>query len=102
MCLRHRVIAYAFLKLDINNMKCDVDHIDRNRLNNCVNNLRLTTHQQNMFNNSKKGYYWCKQQNKFHARIHLNGKSKHIGYFQTEKKAHDAYLKAKLIYHVIS
>ena len=36
---------------------------------------------------------------KWHAQIKLNGKSIHLGYFDKEEDAKNAYLKAKLIYH---
>ena len=38
---RHRIISFAFLNLDINNIKSLIDHIDRNKLNNHVNNLKI-------------------------------------------------------------
>ena len=52
----HRIIAYAFLGLDINNPKQIIDHIDKNRQNNNVNNLRIVTSQENSFNTNAKGY----------------------------------------------
>ena len=53
---KHRIIAYAFLGLDINNPKQQIDHIDRNKLNNNMNNLRIVSNQENMFNKNFKGY----------------------------------------------
>lgn len=73
-----------------------IDHIDNNRLNNHIENLRLVTVQQNTFNNSKaKGYYFSKQRNKFRAYIMFNGEVKHLGYFENERDAREAYLKTK-------
>ena len=99
--LRHRIIAYSFLKLDIDNVKSFVDHIDQDKLNNNINNLRVVTNQQNTFNTKAKGYYWDKQANKFHAQIRFN-KVINLGLFDTADEAHNAYLQAKLIYHIIS
>ena len=98
---RHRIIAHSFLNLDINNVKSVVDHKDNNKLNNHINNLRVVTQQQNLFNiSSTKGYYWSKNVNKYIAIINLN-KSVHLGLFSTKEEAREAYLKAKLIYHII-
>jgi hypothetical protein len=46
--LGHRLIALAFIP-NPNNKK-EVDHIDRNKLNNCVSNLRWSTHTENQVN----------------------------------------------------
>ena len=46
--LGHRLIALAFLKNPHN--KKEVDHIDRNKLNNCASNLRWSTHTENQIN----------------------------------------------------
>ena len=54
--LHHRIIGYAFLGLDIDNVFTCIDHIDRNRINNNWLNLRLVTKQQNAFNRNAKGY----------------------------------------------
>ena len=79
----------------------ELDHIDRNPLNNALSNLRLVTHQQNCFNLSVKGYSWQPHSKKWRASILVNKKQKHLGYFKTEEEAHSAYLAAKEIYHVI-
>ncbi len=97
--LVHRIIAYVYIGLDIENPKQMIDHIDRNILNNNVSNLRVVTHQENQFNRNAKGYYWDKK--KWRARIWVNGKVIHLGLFDTEEDAHEAYLNAKDIYHII-
>lgn len=80
-----------------------IDHIDGNKSNNQIDNLRDVTHQQNMWNKiTTKGYYWNKMKNKFHAQIRIDGKLIFLGLFQTEQEARNAYLKAKEIYHVIN
>lgn len=85
--------------------KSQVDHIDGNSLNNQKNNLRLCTHQQNMWNVTKrknsstgiKGVY--RANNKFVAKIKFNNKKIHLGTFDTPEKAFDAYKKAAIMYH---
>ena len=102
---RHRLIAYCFLGLK--NLVGDyrgvdvIDHINRNRLDNRVENLRITTNQGNQHNRTAKGYTWCKSNKKWNAQIRLNGKSHHLGYYDTEEEARQSYLRAKPIYHTI-
>ena len=80
-----------------------IDHIDGNKSNNKIDNLRDVTHQQNHMNRTTaKGYSWKKSANKFKSYININKKRKHLGYYTTEQEARNAYLKAKEIYHVIN
>ena len=97
--LKHRIVGYAFLGLDIDNPKQIIDHIDRNKQNNNMNNLRIVSHQENQFNTNAKGYYL--NNNKWRASIRINTKPIHIGCFKTEEEAHKAYLQAKEKYHII-
>ena len=39
--LKHRIVGYSFLGLDIDNPKQQIDHIDRNKLNNNMNICEL-------------------------------------------------------------
>ena len=100
----HRVIYYAHNQdwnihdSSINNF---IDHIDGDKTNNDIRNLRVVTHQQNSFNTRAKGYSWNKQKKKWMAQINLNQKHIHLGYFVTEEEAHNAYLEAKKIYHIM-
>ncbi len=99
--MRHRIIAYSFLNLDIKNVKSVIDHKDHNKLNNHVDNLRVGTQQQNTLNRTAAGFYWNKRQKKYHAQIQLKRKNIFLGYFITATEARQAYSKAKSIYHVI-
>ena len=102
MIFRHRIMCYTFKNLNIDNEKLHIDHIDGNRINNNINNLRIVTHQENHFNRTTaKGFCWNKQKNKWQAYIYLNGKRHHLGYYTNEDDARKAYLNAKLLYHVI-
>jgi len=97
---RHRIIAMCYLGLDINNTDLVVDHIDHNKINNNVNNLRVVSQQQNQFNRSNvKGY--GKEKGKWRAKIAYNDKNYHLGYYKTEEEAREAYLEAKRQFHII-
>ena len=70
-----------------------IDHIDGNRVNNNIENLRESTTQQNSFNtgpqkNNKLGIKGVsKYGNKYIATIEINGKRKHLGLFNTIEEA---------------
>jgi len=93
----HRIIAFTFLGLDIENPKQVIDHIDRDKLNNCVSNLRIVSQQENQFNRCCKGYQ--KNGNKYTARLQINRKIICLGTYDTRELAHNAYLIGKQIYH---
>ena len=54
-----------------------------------------------MWNRNHKGYSWDKGAGKWIAKICVNGKQIHLGYYYTEEEARAAYLAAKEKYHVI-
>lgn len=66
-----------------------VDHINRNRSDNRINNLRITTNQGNSKNKSKPknntsgvpGVSWRKDRNKWQARIGVDFKQKSLGFY---------------------
>ena len=92
--LVHRLI-YAW-HYGIFNSSMQIDHINRDRSDNRIENLRVVTNQQNKFNKTNtKGYTYNKKNKKFQARITINGKEKNLGYFNNEDEAHTAYLNAK-------
>lgn len=98
--LLHRVIGYLFLGLNVEDRIQIIDHIDGNKQNNKLENLRIVSQQQNTYNNLKsKGYN--KFRNKFEAKINVNKKRIRLGLFDTEEEARQAYLDAKQKYHLI-
>lgn len=84
-----------------------VDHIDGNGLNNQRNNLRLSTHSENLCNrpsvkNSKsiyKGVAWVSSHKKWRASIQANKVQKVLGYFNNEIEAAKAYDAVVKSYH---
>lgn len=75
-----------------------VDHINGDRSDNRIENLRLVTAQQNNFNmRNVKGY--TKVKGKYRAFITVDGTFKHLGYFKTPEAASLAYREAKKHFH---
>jgi hypothetical protein len=80
-----------------------VDHIDGNKLNNNINNLRWVSASENQHNRkTAKGYYRNKQHNKWQAQININKKIHFLGFYDTAEEARQAYLDAKKIHHPTS
>lgn len=80
--------------------KINVDHVDRNPLNNTIENLRFASHSENGQNVCKrskratsifKGVCFHKQKNKWFAYINCNKKRYSLGYFDNESDAAIAY-----------
>jgi len=96
----HRLLAQAFIPNPEN--KPEVDHIDGNKQNNCLSNLRWATRAENNRNVGKrkdntsefKGVCFDKWNGKWKARIWVDGKRKLLGYFRTKEEAAAAYEKA--------
>ncbi|MDP9317093.1 MAG: HNH endonuclease, partial [Chloroflexota bacterium] len=89
--LMHRVIMQAPVGME-------VDHINRDRLDNRRTNLRLCSHMENCRNNSThkgssqyKGVYWDKANQRWVSRIVVSYKDIYIGSFSSELEAAHAY-----------
>ena len=85
----------------------DVDHINRNGLDNRKGNLRVCTRGENLANtftykNNKsgfKGVSWYKKRNLWIAHITTNHKGITLGYFKDKYDAAKAYNESSLKYH---
>lgn len=68
-----------------------LDHIDRNKTNNSIANLRISTPRQNLLNTHRsensKGYGWDKNANKWKVQIGVKNNLIYGGYFTNEKDA---------------
>lgn len=91
--LRHH-LAFETIPSDV-----EIDHINQNRLDNRMSNLRIATPQQNSGNrpankNNQSGYkgvhYYAKN-NSWRAQIMDHGKKRHIGYYATPEEAALSY-----------
>lgn len=86
----------------------DIDHINGDRADNRISNLRLCDDSQNQFNVSKKtgvftssykGVGFHSRSKKWRARIRVRNKRIELGYFDTQEEAYAAYCEASKIYH---
>lgn len=76
--------------------KHEIDHRDRDRLNNQRGNLRVLTRSANNLNRSNvKGYSWHPFSGLWHARIRKDDREHSLGYFHSEEEARAAYEAGK-------
>ncbi|BAO04697.1 putative HNH endonuclease family protein [Ralstonia phage RSK1] len=95
----HRLIFFMHFGF----LPCTVDHIDGNRSNNKIENLREATIRQNGMNRRLSrtnktgltGIYWHAQLQKWTASIRIDKKLKHLGVFDTVFDAACARLSAE-------
>lgn len=88
----------------------DIDHIDGNRDNNAIANLRLATRRENSQNtriskNNTSGFIgvsYHKQSGKWRAYIGLDYKYVHLGLHDTPEAAYQAHLEAKAKLHTFN
>jgi hypothetical protein len=79
-----------------------IDHVNRDSLDDRMENLRLASPGQNAANARKhrdnssgyKGVFWRKDIQKWFARIRVDGKNLHLGVFDDPEQAHEAYKEA--------
>lgn len=99
----HRVAwAYAYGEWPA----LDIDHIDGERGNNSIKNLRLATNRQNQANRKStsgksiyKGVCFHKMHKKWMAQLKNNGETEFIGYFDSQEEAALAYNERAISIH---
>ena len=99
----HRIIYMMFN----NTLPKELDHIDGNRLNNNIDNLREVTSCQNSCNTKLradnksgiKGISWSKRSKKWHAYLNINNKRKNIGFFKDIFEAEKQVIYYRQLYH---
>ena len=103
MVKRNRLVAWCWLGLkNLKGIKAGVDlidHINHDKLDDRIENLRIVTGSGNQHNRIGKGWAWNHIVKKYQAKIKANGKQIHIGYFDTKQETTHHYLLAKLKYH---
>lgn len=79
--------------------KDQIDHINGDRLDNRIQNLRELDNAANCQNRRHRGVTFEKRAGKWRARIMVDGRSISLGYYVSEVDALDAYQDAKLRLH---
>lgn len=100
----HRLVAELFIPKPVGSHL--VDHINRNRQDNTVANLRWCTYTENSRNRTKKkncsskhlGVSWSKTELKWLARVRVQGKAVRLGGFKKERDAALAVNAAYTLY----
>ena len=99
----HRIIYLMHHKV----CPAQIDHIDNNKANNRIENLREATTQQNSCNeklrstntSGVKGVYFNKRKQQWHARVSHFYKEIHVGYFKTLEEAEKAVKEKRAEIH---
>jgi len=95
----HRIV-WTLINGTIEDINTYIDHLNGNKLDNRVENLRLVTKRENAQNTYKHragklvGCHFDKKSNKWQARVIIQGKHVGIGSYDTELEAHSVYNKA--------
>ena len=78
-----------------------IDHINRNRADNRIANLREATPTENQFNKDSpyRGVSYRKSRNAYIARITVGGVRRYLGYFKNMSDAERAYRQAARAYY---
>ncbi len=100
----HQIVAQSFLGHEIDGFNRVIDHIDGDRENNNMENLRIVSNRENSstcyrkdrgsFSSKYIGVDQRKTGGKFRAAIVYDGENIHIGVFTKEIDAHKAYQDA--------
>lgn len=85
-----------------------IDHVNGDSKDNRLSNLRAATQAINMQNikgplrNNKcglLGVLYSHQKGKWQSKIAVDGRQKHLGFFDSPREAHEAYIEAKRRLH---
>ena len=84
----------------------EIDHINHDRLDNRIENLRLVTKQENQRNAKRRidntsgvtGVVWRNENKRWYAQIGIDGKNIHLGCFSEFSDAVNARKNAEVLY----
>ena len=105
----HR-LAWLYVYGEFPSNKFQIDHIDGNKTNNTIEDLRVVTASQNLQNikNAKShnatskvlGVSWFKRDKTWQVEISVNKKKLYLGRYSDLEEAKYVYLSAKKLYHI--
>lgn len=88
----------------------EIDHINGDRKDDRLENLRVVTRAENAQNKAAAqvnnlscgllGVSWSRKHKRWRAKIMANNVRYHLGYFKTAEEAHAAYMSAKARLHI--
>lgn len=93
----HQLVAMTFLNHKPCGMKLIIDHINENKIDNRVENLQIVTNRYNVSKSTFKnrnvsvGCQFIVSTNKWRSQIKINNKNIHLGLFNSETEASEAY-----------
>lgn len=104
---KNKVIYMHRIILNLTDSNVFVDHKNRNGLDNQKENIRTCTNSENQKNMAHregcssiyKGVSFHKRCKKWQSQIIINGKSKHLGYFEIEIEAAKKYNDYAMIHY---
>ena len=92
----HSLVAICFLNHKPDKFNKVIDHINSNKFDNNINNLRIVTMRENVSKDKKNKtskYTGVRmKKNKYEAQININNKSYYLGRFDNEYDAHLCYI----------
>jgi hypothetical protein len=109
--MRNQVVAHRlayYMHYGVGPLEKLVDHINGDKTDNRIKNLRLVTNQQNLFNKSSlskrnfsgfTGVFWNKKARKWQVSIVYNGKNIYLGLYSNKEDAIQVRKEAEIKYY---